>query len=167
MHTKLLLLYSPLYTQGVDWWRHRPMAITALRSLSLRWGGRTHALETGWGKVYISSKETADHHHQKLQGAGESTGREEEARALYYDTCGRQWYMVIQNWRFGIKTDLPSSPGSLIFFSRWVRLNHRLAIPRNSLRLPSDHGVVDSAGLRGLLWGLDDTRSRGLAQSKS
>ena len=59
--------------------------------------------------------------------------------------------MVIQNWRFGIKTDLPSSPGSVIFFPRWVRLNHRLAIPRNSLRLPSDLGVVDSAGLRGLM----------------
>ena len=43
------------------------MAITALRSLSLRWGGRTYALETGWGKVYYFIQiDSAEHHHQKL-----------------------------------------------------------------------------------------------------
>ena len=38
-----------------------------------------------------------------------------------------------------------------IFFSQVDEVEPQTSIPRGSLRFPSDHGGVDSAGLRGLL----------------
>lgn len=107
------------------------------------------------GEVYNSSQRSADHHHQKLQGAGESAGLEEEAGALYYEGHGRQWYTIYSELLL-CNQNRPAFQSWLCHFPKWMRVEPQTSIPRGSSDSPLTMGVLTVLASEGFC-GLNDT----------
>lgn len=111
------------------------MVLPILRSLSLRWGGRTRALETGWGRVYNSSQKTLlTITIRSYKGLGNQQDlRKKQELYIMRDMAGSGTRLFRTAALQSKQTCLPVLALSF-FFPKWMRLSHRLQF----LEAPSD-----------------------------